>query len=209
MGKNNIASKSNWFERNISATHLFAAGLLSFPTFIFQKILYIKVLQTFLFILLCLLSGKGFKPLVSLVMLCSVTFMNLLTPTGKVILTIGSFPVTESALNKGLFKSFTIIGLFYISRFFIRRDLVLPGQFGRLLGRAFLYFNLFLREGFIKLRNPVESLDRTLMRTFHHKPEEKTNSAINTSVTGFVLLITLLLSSWTTVILSRTGFFPK
>ena len=47
MGKNNIASKSNWFERNISATHLFAAGLLSFPTFIFQKILYIKVLQTF------------------------------------------------------------------------------------------------------------------------------------------------------------------
>ena len=126
----------------------FIAGLLIVPSLLFQENLYIKAFQVFLFILLSSLSGKKFRVLPNLMISAGIIFMNLLTPMGRVLYSLGSFYITAGALRVGISKALMLIGLIYVSRFSVTRGLSLPGEFGGIIARVFYYFEeLTARRG--------------------------------------------------------------
>jgi len=126
----------------------FIAGLLLVPSLLFQENLYIKAFQVFLFILLSSLSGKRFRLLPNLMISTGIIFMNLLTPMGRVLFSLGGFYLTAGALGVGISKALMLIGLIYVSRFSVTRGLSLPGEFGGIIARVFYYFEeLTARRG--------------------------------------------------------------
>lgn len=118
----------------------FIAGLITVPALLFQTNLYIKICQVLLFILLSVLSGKRFRVLPNLLIAAGIIFMNLLTPLGKILFSLGNFYITEGALKAGLQKTLVLIGLIYLSRFSVTRGLSFPGELGGTLARVFYYF---------------------------------------------------------------------
>lgn len=130
-----------WIYLNISPRIMILTGLAAIPSFLFQENVLLKAAQTLLFVLLSILEGKRFKPLPPLVMIASITLINLFNPIGRIILTLGRLRITFGALYLGLIKGLTLVGLIYLSRSSVRSDLVLPGRFGRIIGRTFYYFD--------------------------------------------------------------------
>ena len=130
-----------WIRLTIPPRIMIITGLLTIPSFLFQDNLILKAVQTVLFVLLSVLEGKRFKPLPPLVMVVSIAVINLFNPIGRIIFTLGRFRVTYGALYLGLIKGLTLVGLIYLSRSAVRSDLVLPGRFGRIIGRTFYYFD--------------------------------------------------------------------
>jgi hypothetical protein len=125
---------------SIPPRHQFIAGLLILPAFLLQDILWVKAVITILFIFLSLVTGKSFRLLPNLIILLSIVVINLFQPHGKVLLTLFRFPVTLGALEIGIERALTLIGMIYISRFSVRKGLILPGRLGSLLGQVFYNF---------------------------------------------------------------------
>ena len=198
----------DWMLEHIASTHLFLAGLAVIPAFLFQKNLIVRAAVILLFIVLCLVSGKSVKPGYSLVILLTIALFSLLTPMGKVLFRVAGLPVTDRALLMGGYRGLTVVGLFYVSRFCIRKDLELPGKIGGLLSRTLSYFHRFLEQGFPDPRHPVQSLDRILMNTYG-KPETEASPRTSTSVSGGLFILCLLLLVWTATGLNMAGVVPS
>lgn len=130
----------------ISPRLLFLSGMLVLPAFLFQDHLQIKGAQTAAFIILCILFKRRMLILPPLIAFLSVTVMNLLSPYGEVLITLGRFPITLFALQAGLHKAFTFIGLIYLSKLAITKRTPLPGTLGTLIARTFLYFEEMAEE---------------------------------------------------------------
>jgi hypothetical protein len=67
-------------------------------------------------------------------------------PSGEVLFTLGSFPITAGALQWGLIKTTTLLGLIYLSQFAIHPGLQLPGVLGGIIGKTFFYFERIQEE---------------------------------------------------------------
>jgi heptaprenyl diphosphate synthase len=130
-----------WIYRNITPRIMIITGLAAIPSFLFQDNVILKAVQTGLFVLLSVIEGKRFKFLPPLIMIASITLINLFNPIGRIILTLGRLHITYGALYLGLIKGLTLVGLIYLSRSAVRSDLILPGRFGRVIGRTFYYFD--------------------------------------------------------------------
>jgi len=126
-----------------------------------------------LFLLLALLSGKRIRPLPGIILLLSVTAASLLVPFGDVLVTVLGFPVTLGALESGLARGTLLLGLFYLSKFSVARELSLPGRLGTGLARVFYYFERFTesRER-ISIKDLPGSLDAVLMSVSNHPLDE-------------------------------------
>ena len=127
--------------RSVSPRIMILTGLAVIPSFLFQDNVLLKTVQTVLFAGLSILEGKRFKPLPPLVMIASITLINVFNPIGRIIFTLGALRITFGALSLGLTKGLTLVGLIYLSRSSVRSDLLLPGKIGRILGRTFYYFD--------------------------------------------------------------------
>jgi len=142
----------------------FIAGLLIVPAFLLQDNLYVQGAEALLFVLLSVLSGKRFRLLPNLLIGSGILLMNLLTPQGKVLVSIGSFVVTRGALDRGIAKTLVLIGLIYLSRFSVTRGLSLPGKMGGLLSRVFYYFEEITgSRGSFSRKNIISRLDELLI----------------------------------------------
>lgn len=194
--------KQNRLLRNhLSARHLFIAGGLLIPAYLFQDTLLIRVAQVLLFAGLASLAGKRIKWLYFVIMVSSITFFNLLTPMGRILLQLGPWPITETALERGLMKGFTIVGLVFISLFSIRPDLKLPGRLGGLVGRVFYYFEQIMEgRGRIEAKRLIPSIDEVLTGLFRPdgegEPEKPMFTAVQTTARGAVFVVALLLVNW-------------
>ena len=124
----------------ISPRYLFIAGLLALPPFLFQQQLPIKAVQALSFILLCVVFKRKMLLLPPLIAFLSITFINILTPHGEIIYTLGPFHLTSLALFTGLKRALTLIGLVYLSKLTITRMTPLPGTLGTLIAETFYYF---------------------------------------------------------------------
>lgn len=154
-----------FLHRVLSARDQFLLGIACILAWTFQLSIPIMLGQLASFLLLARLAGKRIRYGYFLGFILAITLFNLLTPLGRVILEIGPFVVTQGALELGIRKGLTIVGLVFISLFSIRRDLVLPGRLGALLGRSFLYFERLLdARGGIQPRRLVASIDEALDR---------------------------------------------
>ncbi|MFP4010255.1 MAG: hypothetical protein ACLFUM_01005 [Spirochaetaceae bacterium] len=194
-------STDSFLARHTAPMHLFLTGMLVLPAYLFQDSLIIRVIQVLAFAFLATVAGKKIKWMYFLIMVGSVTFFNLLSPSGRLLLSIGPFAVTEGALETGLMKGFTIIGLVFISLFTIRPNLRLPGRLGGLLVRLFYYFERIMDTKRRKLepRRLIASIDDILDSLYTPgKPQEPPrvdSEAVTTSV-GAVFMATVLGANW-------------
>ncbi|MFP4442276.1 MAG: hypothetical protein ACLFST_04085 [Spirochaetia bacterium] len=151
------------FKRTLSDKHIFLLGLLVLPAFLLQENLAIKTGQAGVFLILCFLAGKRIKLLPVVIISFSIIFLNILNPVGQVIFYLGRFRITRGALRIGVFRSATIVGLVYLSRFSVRKTLNIPGSYGALVGKMLYYFEEILSaENKFKLKSPVDSINKII-----------------------------------------------
>ena len=130
----------NSIKQSIKAEHLFIAGILIIPPFIFQNILLFKWLLVFLFMLYAWFTGSRIRIIPCIIMTAGVVSANLLTPIGEVLFSVGSISVTKGALENGLERAALLLGMIYISKFAVSRGLKLPGGRKSILSMVFYYF---------------------------------------------------------------------
>ena len=147
-----------------TARALFAAGALLLPAFLFQQDPFVRGLQILLFLGLNAAGGRRIRILQILLVGAGIVAFNLVIPTGRVLLTVLGFPLTEVALRSGLLKATAVIGMIAISQFSLRTDLEIPGRLGGLIGRSLFYFQLIMsRRNRIDRRNLIGSIDDLLL----------------------------------------------
>ena len=153
----------------------FVAGMAMLPPFLLIKQVPLKAILTASFAVLALLSGKRLRWGYFLIVLVSVSFFQLFFPWGRVIFEFGPVLVTIGALESGLIRGLTLVGMVFLSVVAVRPELELPGTLGGLLGRTFYYFDL-LFEGRKRLtrRNFFASLDELLKESFDLDKEHVT-----------------------------------
>ena len=184
-----------FFRENFAPLHLFLAGMFLIPAFLFQSSLAVKVVQAVLFAVLATLAGKRIKLGYFGFLMLSITFFNLLSPWGKVLFTVGPFRVTEGALEAGFLKSFTIIGLVFISLFTIRPELRIPGRLGGIIAKVFLYFERILEgKRRVEPKRFIASIDDILLGLYRPgmRAELPPQSAVKTTSSGYIVIFLLL-----------------
>ncbi|NQT60913.1 MAG: hypothetical protein HQ557_18250 [Bacteroidetes bacterium] len=189
------------------------AGLLIIPTFLLQKNLILMAVQVAFVMVLAVLKGRKIKPVPVLVVLISVVLMNLLQVNGKVLFTVGSFSVTLGALKIGLDKALTLIGMLYVSQYMVSGKPKLPGKFGQLLSKQFLFFEYIVTSWKRPERGKfIESLDTVLETMEHIYPEaDKSNGTTQALKAGSLEVVTesvFVLFMWASFIVGFLGILP-
>lgn len=193
-------SKDNFFTRNTNPLHLFVTSALILPAYLFQDELVIRIAQVLVFAVLSTVAGKKIKWMYFVIMVSSITFFNLLTPMGRVLVSVGPVTITGGALRNGVMKGFTIVGLVFISLFSIRPDLRLPGRLGGLLVRLFYYFERIVETKRQKLeaRRIIGSIDDILDSLYQPgKPQEPpVGEAAGTTGLGVAFMGVAIAGNW-------------
>lgn len=116
-----------------------------------------------LFFIVASIKRKKIKILPSILVTLTVTFFALLSPYGKVILTIGSLKITLDSLNLGLKRSGILVGMVFLSQVIISPKIKLPGKAGKFLKQVFYWLEK-LTEVRIKFKPKmlIETLDNRL-----------------------------------------------
>jgi heptaprenyl diphosphate synthase len=158
--------------RGSEASALFYAlcGALCVIPFLFTASLAGKLFLTTLYLALSLCRGGRIRILPNIVLVLTVTAAQCVTPFGKILFTLGSFPITEGALRAGLFKSATLMGLIYLSRLTVRPGLRFPGRLGRIFSAMLSGFERITGCSIrIERKNFWASLDRLLAAVYEGK----------------------------------------
>ncbi len=189
----------NRLKEHFGASQLFFTGLLALPAYLLQPSLTVRVVQVLCFAALAHLAGKRIMWVYFLIMVASITFFNLLTPFGRVLVSIGPLPITEGALRGGVMKGFTIVGLVFISLFSIRPDLQLPGRLGGLVARVFFYFERIIEgKKRIEPRRLIASIDDVLEELY--TPGDTGDAVkvetVPTTLVGYTLMVTIPAVNW-------------
>jgi hypothetical protein len=105
-----------------------------------------------------------------------------------VIWRLGPWSITQGALESGLAKGLTLVGLAYLSRFCVRADLRLPGAAGRYVARTLFYLNRLLElRSRLSLARLADSLDGVLESLWSQSPA-RTAARARCSVAAMALL---------------------
>lgn len=167
-------------------------GALLLPVLVFQPHWQAQLALTLLFGVLAVGAGKRVSFGYFSFLAASITAFNLITPFGKVLWQVGPWALTEGALFDGLAKGISLVGLVFVSLFSVSRHLRLPGKFGGLLARTFLYYEMLLsHRKSLKLRSLVISIDRLLERLYdpaHPLPEPEPAPKIGTTALGWLVM---------------------
>lgn len=144
-----------------------------------SDILKLMVFVSFLFLNLVFpLGGTPFLKrvrrfiVVPFITMVFIVGINLCVPFGKVLFKSGFMIITEGALREGIKRAVEFQGTIFISVFFLKEKIRLPGFFGRVLGDSFLCFNrLFTQNHIFKLRGFAGEFDKFLKDTFGDSPD--------------------------------------
>lgn len=142
-----------------------------------RKMLATIILWLFviLFFILASIKRKKVKILPSILVTLTVTFFALLSPYGKVLLTLGSFKITSDSLILGLRRSGILVGMVFLSQIIINPKIKLPGKLGKFLKQVFYWLEK-LTEVRLKFKPKmiIETLDNRLCEIWEE--ETKSNS---------------------------------
>jgi heptaprenyl diphosphate synthase len=194
-----------WILTEVPPSFLFFFGLALSPALWLQGCLACKAAQALLFFGLAAWArprGWWRAGLASLVFLAVTVAVNLAVPLGRVLWRLGPWRITQGALESGLAKGLTLVGLVYLSRFCVRPDLRLPGAAGRYVARTLFYLNRLIElRASLSLARLGDSMDRVLESLWSqspghkpalaaHKPASAARAAarVRLSVGGFALL---------------------
>jgi len=161
-----------------SSGELAVAGLCMIPALLLNPGTPARIVQFLFFFFLSWLSGRKNKLFFTLSVMAGIVFFYLLVPYGKVLFSLGPLSVTSGALWGGIRRAVTLEGLFMLSRFCIRRDLVFPGSFGEIIGGSFRIFSRLDDEKvFLNRTNLIERLDDLLLRSEREQSIQEINKA--------------------------------
>ena len=169
--------------------------------------------QVIFIMVVAVIKGKKVKPVPVLVVLISVVLMNLLQVNGKVLFTIGSFSVTLGALKIGLDKALTLIGMLYVSQYMVSGKPKLPGRFGQLLSKQFLFFEHIVTSWKRPEKGKfIESLDTVLEEMEHIYPDtDLSNGETNILYVKKLEVVTesfFVLCMWVSFMVGLLDIFP-
>lgn len=114
----------------ISPSLLFAAVMLAFPAFLFQKNVMVLVGEAAAFFFLALSRRGRLRLLPSLLMIAGITFFSLFSPHGQVVARLGTLAITTGALEAGLRRGVTLAGMVFLSQLAVSPQVRLPGRVG-------------------------------------------------------------------------------
>lgn len=140
------------------------SGLFMLPALVFQQDLLFLGIQTLFLVMLQPILGKRIRVLPNLIMISTITALNLVQPYGRVLAEPFGFPVTVGALELGMRRSFMLISLIYLSKFMVIGSPRFPGRLGEMLSLQFSYYQGFLSTP-VSLRPSqiIRSLDQLLL----------------------------------------------
>ncbi len=121
-------------------------GLLILPAFLLQESLIGVIIIAVIALTLARLHGRRIRLVPNVLIFISVVTANLLQKNGLVITEFFGFEVTSGALELGIKKAVTLIGLIYISQFMVSKRPALPGRFGSLVSLQLYYFEQVLER---------------------------------------------------------------
>jgi len=198
-------ARERFCAKNFSSLDLAIAGLLIIPALLFNQDTYMRLAQFLFFFFIALLSGKKLNPLITLSIMLAIVFFNLLVPYGELLCSIGLLKITSGALLSGLRRAVTLEGLFMLSRFCIRSDLVFPGAFGKLAGESLRVFSRLTKaKNLFTRKNWIESLDKLLSGYAQDVSGEiKTTGEKNHSLTGRIILALVVILAWVPLIIGK------
>ncbi|MDR1180157.1 MAG: Gx transporter family protein [Spirochaetales bacterium] len=164
------------------AYFIFLCGLVSVFPFIYTGPLAAKAVLSVLYMALARFSGRKIRILPNAVLLLTVTALHCLRPFGKVIFMLGSWPLTEGALETGLLRSLTLIGLVYLSRLTVRPQLRFPGRAGGIFSAMLCDFERITGCGLrIRRKDFWADLDRLFAAVYESgAPPVQTAAAVCT-----------------------------
>ncbi len=146
------------------------AGLCMLPALVFQFDLLPLLLQLGLLIIIRLLQGGRIRVKTNLMMIVTITAVNLLQAHGQVLYEIAGFEITLGALRIGLVRSLKLIALIYLSQFMISQRPAFPGRLGNLLSLQFSYYEGFLNSGLkVNPKQFIQRLDELLFQLEEHR----------------------------------------
>jgi heptaprenyl diphosphate synthase len=192
----------NVYDNLFGANILCITGLLVMPALLFNPNTVTRVFQFLFFLLIAWLSGKKINLLVTTAVIIGITFFNLLVPYGRVLFTIGSLKITETALLTGIRRAATLEGLIMLSKVCIRHDLKLPGTFGELLSESLRISSVLMSRKYrIRPKTILTDLDNLMIDLSNdstpitHNVKHHTKPAAYV-ITGLIILISWLLMIW-------------
>ena len=132
----------NQHERKNSTAALvwFMVTIAIVLVFLFMRNVYVEWICVAVFFIAASIKRKRIvKLLPSVFVTLTVILLALLTPSGKVLYSIGTWRITQGSLINGLQRSGILVGMVFLSQCAISPDLHLPGKFGALLQQVLLY----------------------------------------------------------------------
>ncbi|MGL1894406.1 MAG: hypothetical protein OCD02_22435 [Spirochaetaceae bacterium] len=165
-------------------------SLLTILLFIFIENPIIKLVLVILYILIASLSGIRVKILPNVILLTTIVFINLLSPLGQIIYTLGPLNITLGALSSGIERGALLIGLLYLSKSMNMSNIKLPGSFGILIRDTFFYFSQLTTGDKIKFKSMISDIDIKLLNL---KPySEKSGNIISSKKNPYVYISFIL-----------------
>ena len=205
-----IRRQNRWMLANISAPTLFWAGVLTLIAYLFQDELPIRAGQVVLFAVLAVVAGKRLQWVYFVTITVSITVFHLLVPSGRVVWEMAGFAITTGALQRGIFKALTIVGMVFLSLWAVRADLRLPGRVGALVARIFWAFEQIMeRRGVVRASAPLRSADELLLSLYTDlgrlddtDTARRKETALRTSALGWLAVAIVVLSQWVVLLFS-------
>ena len=118
---------------------------------------------TLIFFVLACVKCHRVRVLPSLFIVRFVIFFSLLSPSGEVLLTVGTFRITLDSLLLGLRRSGILGGMVFLSRIVLTPNIKLHGKFGNKLTEVFFYLNLLTEKKIaFKRGHIIEAIDDRL-----------------------------------------------
>ena len=127
------------------------------------------------------LAGRRIKLMPHIILLIFMLLSSLVTPSGRVLFTVLSFPVTEGALLSGLSKSLQLSGAIAVSQGF--SGIIVPGR--GIIGRTVSIFTVLLSS----FRNTEGSLRERIRETLMMECSiKRTETHINVPVFTIIFI---------------------
>ncbi len=121
-----------------------------------------------IFFILACVKCRRIRVFPPLVIVLSVTFFSLLSPSGEVLLSIGSFKITLDSLLLGLRRSGILVGMVFLSRLIISQESgkAFISHGGRIPGKlteVFFFLSLLTEKKIsFKKGHIIEAIDQRL-----------------------------------------------
>lgn len=177
-----ISKKTISFFNNFKPEILFIFSIFSLAIFLFINNTALLWIIAGVFFILALLRRGSVRILPSILITLCVTFFALLSPYGKILITFGSFRITEDALLNGLHRSAILTGMVFISQFAVSPKLKLPGKAGIFLSQTFCWLDkLTSKKISFKPGTIIKSIDDRLYEIWNDTSFSDSNISSNSS----------------------------